>query len=325
MPGAQLQGTRAVTIDAPPGEVWPWIAQIGHHSLGRAGWYAFDLADNDGVPSAWEIIPEAQRPQVGQVIGEEGFTVRAVEVDQLLLLSYHYPKPDWVLKQGLWPRFGSCSWVFVLRPLQEGRTRLIARTRYRVDRLDLSAPFWPLFLVADLASQPTMLRGIKRRAELTSGRAIRTASTSGAVENSITVNARPDVVFDYITDVRNEPQWNQKLTPGEIGPGTRFRVRFGRGVGETIIEDITVDRPRSWTAVSHSRLLGVEAEGRVVQVPGGCRLVMRTRLHAKGPLRIATPLLEWWMHRTWDRDLRTVKAVVERSAQPTGEAREQTP
>src|SRR6478609_8222426 len=43
---AQLQGTRAVTINAPPEKVWPWIAQIGYHGYGRAGWYAFDLADN---------------------------------------------------------------------------------------------------------------------------------------------------------------------------------------------------------------------------------------------------------------------------------------
>ena len=138
-----------------------------------------------------------------------------------------------------------------------------------------------------------------------------------AVENSIEIVARPDVVFDYVADVRNEPEWNpqmsqvEKLTPGEIGRGTRFRVRFGRGVGEAVIEDTAVDRPRSWSAVSRSRVLDVEAAGQVVEVPGGCRLTIRTRLHPRGPLRVATPLLGWWMHRTWDRDLRAVKALVE--------------
>ena len=94
VPAAQVQGTRAVTIDAPPEQVWPWIAQIGYHGYGRAGWYALDLADNDGVPSAWEIIPAFQHPQVGQVIGEEGFTIRAIEPDRLLLLSYHFPRTE---------------------------------------------------------------------------------------------------------------------------------------------------------------------------------------------------------------------------------------
>jgi hypothetical protein len=163
VPAAQVQGTRAVTIDAPPEQVWPWIAQIGYHGYGRAGWYALDLADNDGVPSAWEIIPAFQHPQVGQVIGEEGFTIRAIEPNRLLLLSYHFPRTEWILKQGLWPRFGHCSWAFVLQPLPGQRTRLLTRTRYRAARIDLSAPFWPLFLVADLIVQPMMLRGIKRR------------------------------------------------------------------------------------------------------------------------------------------------------------------
>ena len=103
---------------------------------------------------------------------------------------------------------------------------------------------------------------------------------SCAVVNSIEAHARADIVFDFMTDVRNEPNWNpqmlrvEKPTPGEIGRGTRFRVRFGRGVGETIIENVTFDRFRSWTAVSRSRLLDVEAEGREVDALSGCRLIM---------------------------------------------------
>jgi hypothetical protein len=35
---------RATTIGAPVEQVWPWLAQLGHHSFGRAGWYAVDVA-----------------------------------------------------------------------------------------------------------------------------------------------------------------------------------------------------------------------------------------------------------------------------------------
>jgi|SRR5512133_822944 hypothetical protein len=100
-----LRGTRAITIDATVERVWPWLAQIGYHGYNRAGWYALDLADNDGVESAWEIITEFQHPEVGQRIGEEGFTIREIE----------------------------------------DRTRLISRTRNRVSRLDPSTLFWPFF------------------------------------------------------------------------------------------------------------------------------------------------------------------------------------
>jgi hypothetical protein len=45
IPTPTVQSTRALTIAAPPQEVWPWIAQIGYVGYGRAGWYAFDFWD----------------------------------------------------------------------------------------------------------------------------------------------------------------------------------------------------------------------------------------------------------------------------------------
>jgi len=62
---AQFNATRAVTIDAPPDEVWPWIVQVGY---GRAGFYTYDLVDNGGVPSADAIVDELQRVEVGDRI-----------------------------------------------------------------------------------------------------------------------------------------------------------------------------------------------------------------------------------------------------------------
>ena len=123
-----LTSTRAITIDVPPERVWPWLVQMGYR---RAGWYAFDLFDNDGIASAERIIPELQHLEVGEVIGEEGNTVRKIEPNRLLLLSFHYPKTEWVVKAGVWPKFGDESWCWFLEPLDGGeRTRLITRVRY---------------------------------------------------------------------------------------------------------------------------------------------------------------------------------------------------
>jgi hypothetical protein len=90
---------------------------------------------------------------------------RLPRLERLLLLSYHWPKTQWIAKQGLWPKFGHCSWAFVLEPLEGGRTPLISRDRVRYAPLDLSVPLWPFFFVADLTVQPTMLHGIKRPVE----------------------------------------------------------------------------------------------------------------------------------------------------------------
>jgi hypothetical protein len=80
MPGDELvpemsfNAARAITIAAPPEDVWPWIVQLG---TGQAGFYSYDLFDNHGRPSADRILPQFQHPKVGfasrlQVPIEEG-------------------------------------------------------------------------------------------------------------------------------------------------------------------------------------------------------------------------------------------------------------
>ena len=195
VPNAQIHGTRAVTIDAAPEDVWPWIVQIGYR---RAGWYAFDFADNSGIPSAKRIIPELQHPEIGQVIGDEGYTVSRIEPPHLLLLALHHRRVEWVRKEGLWPRFGNSTWAFILEPIDAGRgTRLLARLHYYLPP-GIHLVYWPLFEVVDYILEPMMLRYIKRRAEASGrGRADRSRSGSRSGSGGRTrtydqaVNSRP--------------------------------------------------------------------------------------------------------------------------------------
>ena len=84
----------------------------------------------------------------------------------------------------------------------------------------------------------------------------------GVVENAIEIEARPEAVFDYCTDVLREPEWNpkllevEKLTAGPIGLGTRCRIRLD-GVGWSTTEKIGFQRPSFCAATSASRLLDV--------------------------------------------------------------------
>ena len=84
MPGDDLlpdaaSTTRAITITAPPEQVWPWLAQLGY---GRGGWYSYDWIDNDGQPSADRILPELQQLQVGdQILMLPGMGPRVREVE----------------------------------------------------------------------------------------------------------------------------------------------------------------------------------------------------------------------------------------------------
>ncbi len=89
VPHPKSQVNMAVTVDAPPEQVWPWFVQLGCQ---RGGWYSYDLLDNGGRPSADRIIPEYQQLQVGDLIkavpkGEFGFPVAIIEPNRQLTMA----------------------------------------------------------------------------------------------------------------------------------------------------------------------------------------------------------------------------------------------
>jgi len=61
---ASFNATRAITIDAPPEMVWPWIVQMGYR---RAGFYIYALLDNAGYESADRVLDEYQTPKGARV------------------------------------------------------------------------------------------------------------------------------------------------------------------------------------------------------------------------------------------------------------------
>jgi hypothetical protein len=118
LPDAGAQLTHAITIDAPPADVWPWLVQMGGQ---RAGWYSWDRLDNAGKRSADRIIPELQHLAVGDVlpwrpVGTEGFEVLRIVPGRALVLK------------GGGPQFDG-TWAFVVEPLGATRTRLVVRYR----------------------------------------------------------------------------------------------------------------------------------------------------------------------------------------------------
>lgn len=119
VPDPMYVETRALTIGAGVERVWPWLAQMGSS---RAGWYAFDFIDNDGVASARTILPAFQHIATGDVMPAlpgmtDVFQVSEVEPPFHLVLTV----PDGAASR--------VSWEFLLKPLDAAHTRLIVRGR----------------------------------------------------------------------------------------------------------------------------------------------------------------------------------------------------
>jgi hypothetical protein len=150
--GAQYRCTRAITIDATPGEVWPWLVQVGYR---RAGWYAGDLLDNFARPSVRRIVPELQDLRVGQWLS---MVPRPSERTAFVVDSFAVP--SWLL----W-RTPNRSWAWRLIPLAGERTRLITRMKTVYEWRRPLTPITVLLMeCADYPMMRRMLRGIRDRA-----------------------------------------------------------------------------------------------------------------------------------------------------------------
>lgn len=160
VPDPSLTTTRAITIGAPPEDVWPWLVQIGY---GRAGFYSYDLFDNGGRPSADRLLPEHQHPAIGdwvpmapKVNETTAFRIRAFEPNRFLL----WEKPH-------------STWAWTLEPIAGGRTRLVTRLKDRYSWRAAPANALLsviLFEFADFPMMRKLLLGVKRRAERVASR-----------------------------------------------------------------------------------------------------------------------------------------------------------
>ncbi len=149
-----FNATRAVTVEATPAEIWPWLVQMGYL---RAGFYSYDRLDNDGIPSADRLIPEFQHLELGDSIpltAHDYVTVTLLEPGSTMLWEYSGDDTTTVF-----------TWAWGLYPSGDQQTRLVTRLRYRAS--SLRSRFMLDFF--EIVMMRKCLRGIKRRAESDAG------------------------------------------------------------------------------------------------------------------------------------------------------------
>ena len=131
VPDGKRGATMAVTIDAPPEQVWPWLVQLGGD---RAGWYSWDRLDNGGRPSAREVHTEWQDLAVGDYVKYwrksgpvDAWKVEALDPNRFLGLHGLSDLRGHALdpKQSRPSAYTEGLWGFLLKSLPGGRTRLV--------------------------------------------------------------------------------------------------------------------------------------------------------------------------------------------------------
>lgn len=162
LPNADLVATRALTIDAHPSSVWPWIAQLGQ---GRAGFYSYDVLENlvgCDIHSADEVVDEWQAPVPGdefKLHPEVALRVEEVRVGEALVVRGGAP-------MGEQPAPYDFIWAFVVVGDfdSESKSRLVVRESYKYETWWAPLVVEPVEAVSFLMTQK-MMRGIRHRVE----------------------------------------------------------------------------------------------------------------------------------------------------------------
>jgi hypothetical protein len=151
---AGIVSTRAITIDAPPAAVWPWLVQMGS---GRGGVYTYDWIENLfglNMHSTRQILPQFQDVKAGDELplGPGRPAMQVAVFDPQRTFTIRFADGNWV-------------WIFALFA-EDGRTRLISRNRIAAPGA-LPARLFSMLVMepGSLIMERKMLLGIKQRAE----------------------------------------------------------------------------------------------------------------------------------------------------------------
>lgn len=162
------QVTRAISIAAPPGAVWPWIVQIG---ADRGGFYSYERLENLfglGIHNTDRIVPEWQHREVGDLVaadtkGSGGwYVVQVVPGEALAMLAGDVSAGRPARRDGgvKW----EFLWTFAIRPAHGGESRLIVRERTGFGSMLTRLCMAPVGLVSFVMTRK-MLMEVRRCAE----------------------------------------------------------------------------------------------------------------------------------------------------------------
>ena len=168
----------AITIDAPPSKVFPYLLQLGQD---RAGFYSYDWLERlfgFGIHNTYTIKPEWQHLSAGDfcTFSQQGMGMRVAIVDQgktVVLItdsrdrSHKLPPGKWEFFPVPSGKYVVWNWIFHVEEVPGGKTRLYSRTyeSFSTDNPILSFALYHGFGLPSLIMNRKLLIGIKHSAE----------------------------------------------------------------------------------------------------------------------------------------------------------------
>jgi hypothetical protein len=156
VPSPRITYTRAISINAKPEEIYPWIVQLGAEKGGMYSysWFETNILQCELI-NADRIHPEWQNLKVGDPMkmcpgtsGPPPYEIAILKPNQSIVMGHK--------EAGAWIE----AWQFNLVPQNDGTTRLVIRSRSAAQGW-----FWDLIRPGEFVMMRGMMLGIKERAE----------------------------------------------------------------------------------------------------------------------------------------------------------------
>lgn len=137
------------------------------------------------------------------------------------------------------------------------------------------------------------------------------------ISNTVVIRCTAEEAFDYLSDHRNELEWNpgmdtiEKLTDGPVGLGTKYLAKWKSAPKAVQVETTAYDRPRSWS-VHNGGPLEVTVTIRLEPVPEGTQLFCNFDARPHGFFRLLFPLFLKKIRKEETANMGYLKAALER-------------
>ena len=163
----------AISINARPGDIWPWLVQLGQ---GRGGFYSYEFLENligCKIKNAESIIPELQNLKVGDKIPMHPtmgspYIVAEIVPEHTLLLELRVDtktQKTFELNDNFPEKYQNQSWLLLLEEKSDSTTRLISRSRNEWNDSIGNSIFYGIFGSITMEMDRKMLLEIKKRVE----------------------------------------------------------------------------------------------------------------------------------------------------------------